>query len=55
MASNGCRVTKFSAGDWVAIGPQIPCNECFYSKRGTTILCDNVKFMASKGYVLLLN
>lgn len=48
-----CKVGKdstFKIGDRVAIEPAIYCDKCRYCLSGKKNFCENLKFMASKGY-----
>ena len=37
----GPNATGFQVGDRLAMGPVVPCNECFYCQRGLQNLCEN--------------
>lgn len=43
----GSRVTRFKAGDKVAIAPDVSCGECYYCKRGLVNLCVNHKMLGT--------
>lgn len=38
----GEQVTDYDIGDRVAIGPDVHCDACFYCRRGSYNLCDNL-------------
>jgi L-iditol 2-dehydrogenase len=39
VEETGPRITRFSAGDRVAIAPDVSCGACYYCKRGWVNLC----------------
>lgn len=43
----GAGVTRFKAGDRVAIAPDVSCGECYYCKRGLVNLCLNHKMLGT--------
>lgn len=40
-------VSRFKAGDRVAIGPDVSCGECYYCRRGWVNICDNHKMLGT--------
>ena len=43
----GAAVTRFSAGDRVALAPDVSCGECWYCKRGLVNLCVNHRMLGT--------
>lgn len=43
----GKNVTRFKAGDRVAIAPDVSCGECYYCKRGLVNLCMNHRMLGT--------
>ncbi|GAB4540903.1 MAG: zinc-dependent dehydrogenase [Anaerolineae bacterium] len=41
----GKRVTRYAAGERLAIAPDIHCGYCYYCQRGMYNLCDNLRFV----------
>jgi len=47
----GKNVTRYAAGDRIAIAPDVHCSYCYYCKRGLYNLCDNLQFLGiTPGY-----
>lgn len=47
----GKNVTRYAAGDRIAIAPDVHCGYCYYCKRGLYNLCDNLRFLGiTPGY-----
>jgi len=47
----GKNVTRYAAGDRIAIAPDVHCGYCYYCKRGLYNLCDNLQFLGiTPGY-----
>lgn len=47
VEGTGAGVTRWKAGDRVAINPQIYCEECHFCKSGANNLCDNMLLIGS--------
>jgi L-iditol 2-dehydrogenase len=43
----GCKVTRFKAGDRVALAPDVSCGECYYCKRGLVNICVNHRMLGT--------
>lgn len=47
----GKEVTRYAAGERLAIAPDVHCGACYYCKRGMYNLCDNLRFVGiTPGY-----
>ncbi len=47
----GPKVSRFSVGDHLAVGPDIHCGVCYYCERGMYNLCDDLRFLGiTPGY-----
>jgi len=44
----GKDVTQFKVGDRVAVDNTVPCDKCYYCRRGTPIHCRNMKNLGNK-------
>lgn len=44
----GPEVSRLNVGDRVAIAPLIPCNRCYYCRRGLFSLCENYGYLGSR-------
>jgi L-iditol 2-dehydrogenase len=51
VLETGAHVTRFKAGDRLAIAPDVHCGHCYYCQRGRYNLCDNLRLVGiSPGY-----
>jgi L-iditol 2-dehydrogenase len=47
----GAEMTRFAAGDRLAVAPDIHCGQCYYCRRGMFNLCDQLHFLGiNSGY-----
>ena len=55
VVATGAGVTRFRAGDRVAIANSAPCFQCFYCRRGQYSLCEDLLFLngAYAEYILV--
>lgn len=51
VLETGARLTRFKAGDRLAIAPDVHCGHCYYCQRGRYNLCDHLHLVGiSPGY-----
>lgn len=50
VAAVGAQVSRFAAGDAVALEPGIPCGRCEFCRQGRYNLCPDVRFLATPPY-----
>jgi L-iditol 2-dehydrogenase len=51
VLETGAYLTRFKAGDRLAIAPDVHCGHCYYCQRGRYNLCDNLRLVGiSAGY-----
>jgi L-iditol 2-dehydrogenase len=51
VAAAGAEVTGYTAGDHIAVAPDVHCGVCYFCQRGQYNLCDDLRFLgATPGY-----